>query len=180
MTRVTAVEFEEPQAAIGGLQKKRIKISKLHLSSALKVRPLPETRVALAAAFARYLSPPGVTRDSDGKHRFSRPGAGIETTATDTTFGNRVAYPFPHFIAQPADGLVSKTLEPCHRRYGFIAEKPYTICSHLEMKPTRGKCAAGFEESDSRRPIGRRNYDWTLNPRLADAAGSCNMKDFRN
>jgi hypothetical protein len=42
-----AVEFEEPQDALGALIKEGIKISKLHLSSALKVKPTPEAREAL-------------------------------------------------------------------------------------------------------------------------------------
>lgn len=42
------VEFEEPQNAIGALSQHGIKISKLHLSSALKVKPTIEAREALA------------------------------------------------------------------------------------------------------------------------------------
>ena len=44
-----AVEFEEPAQAIENLRSHQIKISKVHLSSALKVRPTPEARQALAA-----------------------------------------------------------------------------------------------------------------------------------
>jgi hypothetical protein len=44
-----AVEFEEPREAIGAIRQNGIKISKLHLSSALKVRPTPAVRKALAA-----------------------------------------------------------------------------------------------------------------------------------
>jgi len=44
-----AVEFEEPQDALALLQQHQIKISKVHLSSALKVRPTPDTRQALKA-----------------------------------------------------------------------------------------------------------------------------------
>ena len=43
-----AVEFEEPQNAIGALRQHGIKISKLHLSSALKMRPTIEAREELA------------------------------------------------------------------------------------------------------------------------------------
>jgi len=42
-----AVEFEEPQNAITALQQAGIKISKIHLSSALKVLPTPSARNAL-------------------------------------------------------------------------------------------------------------------------------------
>ena len=44
-----AVEFEEPQNALGALQQHGIKISKLHLSSALKIKPTAEARAELAA-----------------------------------------------------------------------------------------------------------------------------------
>jgi hypothetical protein len=42
------VEFEEPQNALGALCRHGIKISKLHLSSALKVKPSIEARAELA------------------------------------------------------------------------------------------------------------------------------------
>ena len=42
-----AIEFEEPQTAIAALQQAGIKISKIHLSSALKTKPTDEARVAL-------------------------------------------------------------------------------------------------------------------------------------
>jgi hypothetical protein len=42
-----AVEFEEPKEALGALIENGIKISKLHLSSALKVKPTAQARLAL-------------------------------------------------------------------------------------------------------------------------------------
>ncbi len=44
-----AVEFEEPGDVVRRFQRHGIKISKLHFSSALKVRPTPEARQALSA-----------------------------------------------------------------------------------------------------------------------------------
>jgi len=44
-----AVEFESPGEALGRLRQHRIKISKIHLSSALNVRPSVEVREALKA-----------------------------------------------------------------------------------------------------------------------------------
>jgi hypothetical protein len=44
-----AVEFEEPHEALERFRRHGVKISKLHFSSALKVRPTPEARQALAA-----------------------------------------------------------------------------------------------------------------------------------
>ncbi len=42
-----AVEYEEPQDVVKRFQQHGIKISKIHLSSALKVKPTPEARAAL-------------------------------------------------------------------------------------------------------------------------------------
>jgi hypothetical protein len=44
-----AVEFEEPAEVLARFRAHQVKISKIHLSSALRVRPLPEVRQALAA-----------------------------------------------------------------------------------------------------------------------------------
>jgi hypothetical protein len=44
-----AVEFEEPHDVLRRFREHRVKISKLHFSSALKVRPAPDVRAALAA-----------------------------------------------------------------------------------------------------------------------------------
>src|SRR3989441_12064015 len=44
-----AVEFEEPREVVRRFRQHGIKISKLHFSSALKVRPTPEVRAALKA-----------------------------------------------------------------------------------------------------------------------------------
>src|SRR6266516_1029672 len=44
-----AVEFEQPAAALARLRQHQIKVSKIHLSSALKVWPTPEVRGALKA-----------------------------------------------------------------------------------------------------------------------------------
>ena len=42
-----AVEYEEPRAALGRLREAGVKISKIHLSSALKTRPTPAARASL-------------------------------------------------------------------------------------------------------------------------------------
>jgi len=44
-----AVEFEEPKDVVRRFQQHQVRISKLHFSSALKVRPTPEARAALKA-----------------------------------------------------------------------------------------------------------------------------------
>src|SRR6267154_1000220 len=62
-----AVEFEEPQNALGALQQHGIKISKLHLSSALKIKPTAEARAELAAFADDVYLHQVVVRDGDRK-----------------------------------------------------------------------------------------------------------------
>jgi hypothetical protein len=62
-----AVEFEEPQNALQCLLYYGIKISKIHVSSALKVRPTPGAREALATLADDGLLHQVVVRRSDGQ-----------------------------------------------------------------------------------------------------------------
>jgi len=61
-----AVEFEEPQNAIALLQQHGIKLSKIHLSSALKLVPTREARQALAAFDDGIYLHQVVVRQADG------------------------------------------------------------------------------------------------------------------
>jgi hypothetical protein len=67
-----AVEFEEPQNALPCLIQHGIKISKIHVSSALKVRPTAAAREALAAFADDVYLHQVVVRRSDGQ-RFIYP-----------------------------------------------------------------------------------------------------------
>jgi len=62
-----AVEFEEPQTAIGFLQQHGIKLSKIHLSSALMLQPTNEARQALAAIAEEIYLHQVVVRHPDGR-----------------------------------------------------------------------------------------------------------------
>ena len=62
-----AVEFEEPAEALGRLKRHEIKISKLHLSSALKARPTPAGRAALAQFAEDVYLHQVVARNAGGK-----------------------------------------------------------------------------------------------------------------
>jgi hypothetical protein len=62
-----AVEFEEARAALNRLRKAGIKISKIHLSNALKLRATPEARAALKAFSDNVYFHQVIERDSDGR-----------------------------------------------------------------------------------------------------------------
>jgi len=61
-----AVEFEEPSEVIARFREHHIKISKLHFSSALKVRPTPEVRAAVKAFADDIYFHQVVARAADG------------------------------------------------------------------------------------------------------------------
>ncbi len=61
-----AVEFEEPASVIDRFRQHHIKISKLHLSSALRVRPTAPVRAALAAFTEDTYLHQVVVRDAEG------------------------------------------------------------------------------------------------------------------
>ena len=65
-----AVEFEEPQNAMAALRQAGIKISKIHLSSALKTRPTPEARAALAKFADDVYLHQVIARDAAGRLEF--------------------------------------------------------------------------------------------------------------
>ena len=106
-----AVEFEEPQNALPALAQHGIKISKIHLSSALKTRPTPEAREALAKFADDVYLHQVVARDAAGKLIFYRdlPDA---LASPDPMTGRprpdsaRMADPFSRAVAQPRPAAV--------------------------------------------------------------------------
>ncbi len=62
-----AVEFEEPAAVVNRFREHGIKISKLHLSSALKVQPTPEVQSALRAFADEVYFHQVIERQADGQ-----------------------------------------------------------------------------------------------------------------
>jgi hypothetical protein len=130
-----AVEFEEPQNALGCLIHHGIKISKLHLSSALKVRPTAEAREALKA-FAEdvYLHQVVVCR-ADGQRFIYRdlgdalacePHGGDEDSAEW-----RIHFHIP--LHSPPTPLFDNTSDHLLGVLDILAANP-GMCSHMEME----------------------------------------------
>jgi hypothetical protein len=61
-----AVEYEEPHQAVKRLQEHGIRLSKIHLSNALKLRPSAEARARLAAFAEEVYLHQVIARDVDG------------------------------------------------------------------------------------------------------------------
>lgn len=168
-----AVEFEEPAAALGRLRNHGIKISKLHLSSALKMRPSPE---ALAAAgnftdeiylhqvvarsaegqFTRYTDLPDALAAArhDPQSPFHR--------AADAEW--RVHFHIP--LHSPPQPWFQSTSDHLLGALDFLQQDPRS-CSHLEMETyTWEVLPAGLKGRDVvDQLVGE--YAWTLE-RLAE------------
>jgi hypothetical protein len=130
-----AVEFEEPQNALGCLIQRGIKISKLHLSSALKVRPTAETREALAAfADDVYLHQVVVCR-ADGQRCIYRDldealaGEPMDEEAESAEW--RIHFHVP-LHSSPTE-LFDTTADHILGALDLLAANP-EICTHLEME----------------------------------------------
>jgi hypothetical protein len=127
-----AVEFEEPRAAISALQKAGIKISKLHLSSALKTKPTPEAREALMKFSDDVYLHQVTARDGNGKLNFYRdlPDALLAQTAQPAGEW-RVHFHVP--LHAPATPPLENTNDHLLGVLDLLAKNP-KICSHLEME----------------------------------------------
>ena len=152
-----AVEYEEPAAAIAALQKHNIRISKLHLSSALKVKDSPEAREALAPfAESTYLHQV-IARGHDGKltrHR-NLPDALITPEADEW----RVHFHVPlHW--EPA-GVLQNTSDHLIGVLDVLRANP-SLCAHLEMETYTWEVMP--PELKSRDVVDQlaSEYEWTL------------------
>jgi sugar phosphate isomerase/epimerase len=152
-----AVEFEEPAAAIAELQKHNIRISKLHLSSALKVKDSPEAREALAAfAESTYLHQV-VARGHDGKLTRHRDLPDALVTGESDEW--RVHFHVP--LHWEPTGVLQNTSD---HLIGVldILQSNTSLCSHLEMETYTWEVMP--PELKSRDVVDQlaSEYEWTL------------------
>jgi hypothetical protein len=177
-----AVEFEEPCAAIGALQNAGIKISKLHLSSALKTKATTEARAALKHFADDVYLHQVIARDESGKLKFHRdlPDAlesfkfqvssvqskplETENLKLETLEEWRIHFHVP--LHAPAAPPFANTNDHLLGALDWLAENP-KLCAHLEMEtytwevlPPELKARSVVEQLVA-------EYDWTL-ARLAE------------
>ena len=130
-----AVEFESARDALTALQKSQIKISKLHLSNALKVIPLAENRAHLAAfADDTYLHQVSV-RTTDGRRMMFKdlPPALQTSAAYDLTPPPEWRIHFHIPLQTPATDWYDSTADHVLEVFDLLKENPH-LCSHLEME----------------------------------------------
>jgi hypothetical protein len=164
-----AIEFEEPQNAIVALQNAGIKISKIHLSSALKTKPTTESRKALQKFADDVYLHQVIVRNANGHLKFHRdlPDA---LNLQPSTFNLQPSEEWRIHFHVPLHASVAPPFENTSDHLlgvlDLLAQNP-ALCSHLEMEtytwevlPAALKSRGVVEQLAS-------EYDWTL-ARLAE------------
>lgn len=161
-----AVEFEEPQNAISALQKAGIKISKIHLSSALKTRPTAEARAELKKFADDVYLHQVVARAENGKLKFFRdlPDALAENPNFQLpTFNSQSEWRIHFHVPLHARAILpfENTHDHLLGVLDLLADNP-KLCSHLEMETYTWEVLP--PELKSRSVIDQlaAEYDWTL------------------
>lgn len=128
-----AVEFEQPSEALGALLQHEIRISKIHLSNALTVRPTAEARAALRAYEDQtYLHQVIVQRDDGTRVQYSDLGDALSTEPETETSGEwRIHFHIP--LHCPPTQLLGNTADHLVGTLDWLAQNP-ARCSHLEME----------------------------------------------
>jgi hypothetical protein len=158
-----AVEFEEPQNALNSLVKNGIKISKLHLSSALKTPPTLVARQALEKFADDVYLHQVIARDEKGKLKFHRdlPDALAYHSSLATHHSEEWRIHFHVPLHAPATPPFANTNNHLLGALDWLAENPQ-LCSHLEMEtytwevlPPELKAQGVVDQLAA-------EYDWTL------------------
>jgi hypothetical protein len=164
-----AVEFEEPRTALNSLREAGIKISKLHLSSALKARPTPAARTELKKFADETYLHQVVARDATGTLKFFRdlPDA-LNLQPSTFNFQSseewRIHFHVP--LHAPAAPPFENTNDHLLGALDWLAENP-GLCPHLEMETYTWEVLP--PELKSRSVVEQlvAEYDWTR-ARLAE------------
>jgi hypothetical protein len=126
-----AVEFENPAESLARLRQHGIKISKLHLSSALKAWPTPEVRATLAAfADDTYLHQV-VSRAADGKLTRHKDLAAALAAPVSPEEEWRIHFHIP--LHSPPAVWFDNTTDHLLGVLDVLRDDPH-LCSHLEME----------------------------------------------
>jgi len=155
-----AVEFEEANHAITQFRQNNIRISKIHLSSALRVRPTPEARRALAAFADDVYFHQVVERGADSRLRRYR-DLDVALNSADAGDGREWRIHFHIPLHSPATPLFNNTSDHIPGVLQELKERP-NLCHHLEMETYTWEVLP--PELKNRSVIDQlaAEYEWTL------------------
>lgn len=165
-----AVEYEEPQKALGAFQKAGIKISKLHLSSALKTPATAAARAALKKFSDGVYFHQVIERNSKGKLKYYRDLPDALSAHPKRKIQNsklpewRIHFHVP--LHAPAIPPFENTNSHLLGAFDWLKKNP-ELCSHLEMETYTWEVLPPELKSRSVAQQLAAEYDWTL-ARLAE------------
>ncbi|MGH7976670.1 MAG: metabolite traffic protein EboE, partial [Limisphaerales bacterium] len=152
-----AVEFEDPKNALAAFQNAGIKISKIHLSSALKTNAIGKARAALKKFADDVYLHQVIARDESGKLKFFRD---LPNALNFQPSGEwRIHFHVPlHATAAPP---FENTNDHLLGVLDWLAENS-KMCSHLEMETYTWEVLP--PELKTRSVVAQlaAEYDWTL------------------
>jgi hypothetical protein len=166
-----AIEFEEPRNAMGWIHQHGIKLSKIHLSSALRVRASCEARDALKTFAGDVYFHQVVIRRPGGEcviYRDLHDALAREPLCLDADADSlpewRIHFHIP--LHNPPTELFDTTTDHILGVLDIIQAEPH-LCSHLEMETYTWEVLP--QELKSRDVVDQlvAEYDWTL-ARLAE------------
>ncbi|MEY4917894.1 MAG: metabolite traffic protein EboE, partial [Verrucomicrobiota bacterium] len=161
-----AVEFEEAHNALPALVNHGIKISKIHLSSALKVLPTAEAREELKKFSDEVYLHQVVARDESGNRTIFRdlPDA-LEFANRQSAIGNRQSEEWRIHFHVPLHAAAAPPFENTNDHLlgvlDLLAANPQ-LCSHLEMETYTWEVLPPELKSQSVVDQLAQEYDWTL------------------
>ncbi len=130
-----AVEFEQPHEALGRLLQHKVRLSKIHLSSALRVSPSPEVREALKAYTDDIYFHQVIERRSDGQLiRYRDLENALDSDPSEEPHLPeewRIHFHVP--LHTEPSVLFETTADHISGTLDFVKEHP-GICSHFEME----------------------------------------------
>jgi hypothetical protein len=155
-----ALQYEEPHEAIERLRAQNIKLSKIHLSSALKVRPTPEARHALAAFADDVYLHQVLGRFRDGsiiRYRDLPPAL----AASEGFDANEWRIHFHVPLHSPATALFGNTANHITGLLEILKAEP-GLCPHLEIETyTWEVLPPELKQGDVVTQLAR-EYEWCL------------------
>jgi len=157
-----ALQYESAREALERFRSHEIRISKLHLSSALKVRSTPETCTALGAFVDEVYLHQVIARSPDGEltrlrdldlalARAAQPGYEPEDW--------RIHFHIP--LHSPASALFDNTSDHLLETFDVLQENP-ALCSHLEIETYTWEVLPPKLKNESVVNQLVREYEWTL------------------
>jgi hypothetical protein len=153
-----AVEYENPGEALAQLRSHQIKVSKLHLSSALKARPTAAARAALAGFADNVYLHQVVAREAKGKLvRYRDLDVALSAAAPAEEW--RVHFHIP--LHCPATEWFEPTTDHLLGVLDVLQGEP-GLCRHLEMETYTWEVMPALLKSRSVVDQLAAEYDWCL------------------